>query len=224
MRYLGGKNRIRKEISTYLESIRKPGQVYFEPFVGGAWVLQEMEDPRIASDGCDPLITMYKELQNGWVPPDTITKEDYYCWKDSYDIDPMKAFVGFGCSHSGKYFNGFARSNTRNYCLNAKNSLLKQLPLIKNVTFIYGTFDTHSPENYLIYCDPPYQNTTKYGYFKSFNYDLFWNTVRKWSKHNTVVISEYSAPKDFTEVLSIPTKTDMRTDNNHRTEKLFRLL
>lgn len=42
MQYLGGKSKIRKQIASFLESLRKPNQVYFEPFVGGGWVLQEM--------------------------------------------------------------------------------------------------------------------------------------------------------------------------------------
>lgn len=51
MQYLGGKSKTRKQISAFLESVRKPDQTYFEPFVGGAWVLQEMRGKRIASDG-----------------------------------------------------------------------------------------------------------------------------------------------------------------------------
>ena len=35
MQYLGGKSKIRKQIATFLKSLRKRNQVYFEPFVGG---------------------------------------------------------------------------------------------------------------------------------------------------------------------------------------------
>ena len=124
MRYLGGKSRIRKQVSSYLESIRKPDQIYFEPFVGGAWVLQEMTGKRIASDGNFALIEMYKALQKGWIPPESITKEQYAEYKAKQDpSDPMTAFVGIGCSFAGKWFGGFAFSEGRNYCKNAKNSL-----------------------------------------------------------------------------------------------------
>ena len=224
MQYLGGKSRTRKQISTFLESVRKPGQTYFEPFVGGAWVLQEMSGKRIASDGCYPLIAMYKDLQSGWLPPSVITEDEYNVLKK--DTDPyngMRAFAGFGCSHSGKWFAGFARSGNRNYCLNAKNSLLKQLPKIKDVQFIYGLFHEHKPEGMLVYCDPPYQGTTQYGAFSGFDHKLFWQTMRKWSKYNTVVISEYNAPDDFKCVLEVSTKTDMRVSGvkELRIEKLF---
>ena len=224
MQYLGGKSKTRKQISSFLESIRKPDQTYFEPFVGGAWVLQEMSGKCIASDGCYPLIAMYKDLQDGWVPPSTMTEEEYQTLKK--DADPyngMRAFAGFGCSHSGKWFAGFARSGSRNYCGNARSSLLKQLPKINDVKFLYGEYQDHFPCEYLIYCDPPYQGTTQYGAFSGFNHELFWNKMREWSKYNTVIISEYSAPVDFKCVLEMTTKTDMRVGGlkEQRTEKLF---
>ena len=39
MRYLGGKNRIRKKICEVLKQLRVKKQPYFEPFVGGGAVL-----------------------------------------------------------------------------------------------------------------------------------------------------------------------------------------
>ena len=77
MRYLGGKSKIRKQVAAYLESVRKEGQTYLEPFVGGAWVLQEMSGRRIASDANEALITMYKALQEGWIPPDFVGEEQW---------------------------------------------------------------------------------------------------------------------------------------------------
>ena len=58
-----------------------------------------------------------------------------------------------------------------------------------------------------IYCDPPYAYTKfpikyrrdikKYDVFET---ELFWETMRKWSKSNVVVISEIVAPPDFAEI------------------------
>ena len=42
MQYLGGKSKIRKQIASFLESVRKPEQIYFEPFCGGCHVTQEV--------------------------------------------------------------------------------------------------------------------------------------------------------------------------------------
>ena len=225
MRYLGGKSKIRKQIASFLESVRKPGQTYFEPFVGGAWVLQEMSGKRIASDGNDALITMYKALQDGWVPPDSITEETYQEYKrNQVDTDPLTAFIGIGCSFGGKWFGGYARSAGKDcYAKTSKNSLLKQLPLIKDVDFRYGLFHEHNPKGMLVYCDPPYEGTTQYGAFKSFDHTFFWNTMREWSKKNTVIISEYKAPEDFKCVAEFNSQMGMTTGKERpvRVERLF---
>jgi site-specific DNA-adenine methylase len=36
VRYVGGKNRIRKQVARYPESVQD-GKIYFEPFCGGNW-------------------------------------------------------------------------------------------------------------------------------------------------------------------------------------------
>jgi DNA adenine methylase len=227
MRYFGGKTRIRKEISSYLESIRNKDQIYFEPFVGGGWILQEMTGKRRASDGNGALITLYQSLQEGWIPPNEVSEKVYRYYQKEHSMDdPMTAFCAFGCSFAGKWFGGYARSEDRNYALNAKNSLMKQLPMIKDVRFMSGLFQEYSPKGMLVYCDPPYQGTTAYEAFDGFDFKLFWNTMREWSKDNTVVISEYNAPDDFECILEIETKTDIRVGDgtkDKRIERLFRI-
>lgn len=225
MRYLGGKSKTWKQIVEYLESVRKDGQLYIEPFVGGAWVLQGMGGKRIASDANKALITLYKNLQEGWVPPTDVDEALYANLKLTQDPDnPLTAFVGFGVSFGGKWFGGFARSNvSRNYASNAKNSLMKQLPKIITTEFQHKSYLDYEPSGALIYCDPPYAGTTGYDGVGAFDSDLFWETMRKWSKNNTVVISEYSSPEDFVCVKEMITKTDMHTNKGkeQRIEKLF---
>ena len=107
MRYLGGKSKIRKEVASFLESVRGPNQIYFEPFVGGGWILQEMSGYRVGSDGNKALIAMYRALQNGWEPPEFVSEEAYkQLMKSKPEDDPMTAFCGFGCSFAGKYWGG----------------------------------------------------------------------------------------------------------------------
>ena len=233
MRYLGGKSRIRKQVAGYLESIRKPDQTYFEPFVGGAWVLQEMVGKRIASDGNFALIEMYKALQSGWIPPESITKEQYADYKVKQDPrDPMTAFVGIGCSFAGKWFGGFIGNGERGDKAKcsvkaSSSSLIKQLPKIYQTEFIHGTFEAHSVgDDWLIYCDPPYQGTTAYGAFSGFDNARFWDNVRSCSKNNTVIVSEYTAPNDFECVLEIEKTNSMyHSDGKQKKEieKLFKL-
>lgn len=226
MRYLGGKSKTRKQISAFLESVRKSDQIYFEPFVGGAWVLQEMSGKRIASDGNKALIAMYKALQSGWIPPTFVSEEDWRKWRYMQELttDPMQAFCRFGCGFGGDWMGGYACSEGKTcYAQTSHNSLMKQLPKIKDVHFIDGLFQEHNPEGMLVYCDPPYQGTTQYGAFTGFDHNAFWDKMREWSRNNTVVISEYNAPNDFKCVAEFSSQMGMTTGNERpkRIEKLF---
>lgn len=200
MQYLGGKSKIRKELSRFLESVRKEGQTYFEPFCGGGWVLQEMGGERIASDGNKALISMYQALQEGWIPPDFVSEDEWRTWRQMKNVvaEPMMAFSRFGCGFGGDWNGGYARSEGKScYAATSKRSLLKQLPLIQDVEFVQGLYNEHSPEGMLVYCDPPYANTTQYGAFGGFDHEAFWRKMREWTLSNTVVVSEYEAPDDF---------------------------
>jgi DNA adenine methylase len=228
MQYLGGKSKIRKEVSTFLESVRKHNQVYFEPFTGGGWILQEMKGERIASDGNKALVSMYKALQEGWIPPEFVSEDEYKLVVKAGDTtDPLTAFVGFGCSFAGKWNGGYARSTDKVcYAATSYRSLMKQLPAIEDVTFVQGLYNEHVPEDMLVYCDPPYADTTQYGAFDGFDTDLFWTTMREWvSQGNTVVVSEYKAPDDFICVKEMKSRMGLSTtkDKNRvvRTERLF---
>ena len=227
MQYLGGKSKIRKQIASFLESIRKKDQPYLEPFVGGGWILQEMSGERYASDGNVALITMYQALNNGWEPPDFVSEDDYKEAMLNRDMsNPITAFCGFGCSFGGKWFGGYARSEGKNcYAATSKRSLMKQLPMIRDVHFTSGDYRQRTPKGMLVYCDPPYTDTTSYGAFDGFDSDGFWQTMRVWSSNNTVVISEYKAPDDFICMLEIGSRMGLTAGGERpiRTEKLFML-
>jgi len=226
MRYLGGKYRIRSKISSALEQMRY-GRDYLEPFVGGANVLQEMSGKRVASDSNKALITMYKELQKGWIPPTSVSEDMYKMYKNKKDEDdPNTAFIGFCCTFGAKWFDGYARSVGcyRNFALNGHNSLMKTLPKIQDVEFHHSDYRELNPVDKLIYCDPPYRGKTEYK--DKFDSDEFWRVMRFWSKKNIVVISEYESPEDFKCILEINTKTSIRDANNKcikTVEKLFLL-
>ena len=141
-------------------------------------------------------------------------------------------FIGFGCSFAGKWFGGYARcddskAGNKSYAKAAKTSILKKLGRIpKNTTFTCQSYKDISPKKgSLIYCDPPYDGTTSYAGAGKFNSAEFWDTMKKWGKDgNTVLISEYKAPEGFKTVLTIDTKTSIRTKEkkvDNRKEKLF---
>lgn len=225
MRYFGGKSRIAKDIVEVLESYRKEGQAYLEPFVGGGWILSLMTGKRYGVDKHPYLIAMYNALKDGWEPPESITKEDYENAKNGQAPDYLMGFIGFGCSFAGKWFGGFANSPDRNYCKNARNSVMKKMKSMKDVDFLNRDYRELKPNNLLIYCDPPYQGTTQYGLVGNFDSEEFWQTMREWSKNNMVLISEYNAPEDFEVVWQQEVITDMNNKDNQkdkRVEKLFK--
>jgi len=222
MHYLGGKFRIGREIVSVLKNLRKENQVYIEPFIGAGWTMIHMDGKRKGFDIHPELISLWKALQNGWIPPNEISEIEYKNAKNGECKSYLKGFIGFGCSFSGKWFGGMARSKNRNYALNAKNSLLKKVKLLQDVEFKCLDYKKVRVRDSLIYCDPPYANTTEYK--NQFDSKEFWNYMRRWRERNIVVVSEYVAPSDFKCIASFPTKTDMRNKENKqdlRIEKLF---
>lgn len=230
MQYFGGKARINKQIAEFLEGVRKPNQTYVETMVGGGWVVSQMSGNRRAYDKHKYLIAMYNALQEGWTPPTDLTKDEYYNAKENQDSMPhLAGFVGFGCSFAGKWWGGFARAKGRNYCQNAHNSIMKKMKSMQDVEFNVADYKDLDFEGCLIYCDPPYKNTTQYdkSVVGSFDHDEFWNWVRGQSKKNTVIVSEYQAPSDFKCVWEYKTKTDIRNKDGEkelRVERLFQII
>lgn len=77
------------------------------------------------------------------------------------------------------------------------------------------------PDNSIVYCDPPYANTNRYGLNGSrFDNEAFW----EWARHcrQPVFISEYEAPKDFVCIAEIPTISRIAAKASKRvSEKIF---
>ena len=90
----------------------------------------------------------------------------------------------------------------------------------------FQEFTIDKIKEYVIYCDIPYRGTTKYT-TDSFPYEEFYDWVKTVSVNNTVLISEYSMPDEFTCIWSKETKTlldsnkDKSDSKNIRVEKLF---
>jgi DNA adenine methylase len=233
MQYLGGKAKIAKQIATFLESVRKPGQLYVEPFLGGCNVLPLMSGDRIGSDINADIMKFYQELRGGWVPPTHVTEEEYQTLKNSTEVSALRGFVGIACSYSGKWFGGYARDGKgRNYALNGHNTAMKLVPKLQEVVLLTDSYQAiefyldwcAGIGNMMIYCDPPYRGTTGYSY--KFNHDEFWDWVRRNSECNDIYVSEYSAPDDFEVVWSLERNLEMKSSNKSgntkRVEKIFK--
>lgn len=233
MRYIGGKARIAKEIAkiitlegTEMQYIGGKARIVVEPFCGALNVSIEMLklNPSVlihASDLDSDLIDMWIAVQNGWIPPNVVTKERYLELQKEQP-SPERTFAGYGCSFSGKWFGGYASDNNgRNYALNAANSIKKIRPYLKNIVFGHGGYEEQNyPENAAVYCDPPYAGTTKPGTRGAFDHVKFVEWVK--NLPNKCYVSEYSFD-DLSVVWQKEVKTDMHTKSgkDSRIEKLF---
>lgn len=199
MHYVGSKRRLKNDLYRIFSKYRKSGQLYIEPFVGGCNSIDIMENPRWGNDSHYELIEMFKAIQRGWIPPDNITEEDYHSVKENKDkMHPaLVGFVGFCCSFGSKYWGGFGRRDGKSTCMQNRDALIKQAPLLKNVKFTSMNYiDMKIPKNSFLYLDPPYESTTKYKTPAPFSSDEFWSWAEYMGKiGNKVFISEYSEPK-----------------------------
>jgi len=212
MKYLGGKHGIGKLLAEIMIKKCPPTSLmssngYIEPFCGSLGVFKNMTDKGykkyIASDFQPDLIEMWKKIQKNTLKiPNEISEDTYNKLKHAKSPNALKSVAGFGLSFGGKFFAGYAQkwagNSGRNFLQEFKSSIekIKEKIKDKNIHFYNKSYLYYNPSNMLIYCDPPYKSTEGYS-TGDFDHDLFWETMRKWSKNNCVFISEESAPSDF---------------------------
>lgn len=222
MRYLGGKARISKPLVEFLNQNRNLSQVYAEPFLGAGSIFRKMQNPRMGCDLHEDLILFYKALQSGWRPPNILSEEKYQELKNKKP-SPLRAFALFFCSFGGKWKGGYARDRQtdRNFVQEAHDDTCRLAEDVSDADIKnymdYELFLEQLPENSLVYCDPPYSNTTKYN--NQFDHNRFWDNMIYYSQFHTIFISEYKAPEDFQEVWSKERRCEL--NKSLRNEKLF---
>lgn len=227
MKYMGSKNRIAKEILPIILKDRKENQYYIEPFVGGANIIDKVDGNKIGADTNRYLIALYKKLQDGWIPPKNVTKEEFLDMKNNPEKyeEHLLGYVGFQLSFGAMWFSSYRRDNQgkRNYSLEAYNNVMKQLKDIKDVIFFWCSYEQIDyPANSIIYCDPPYKDTAGYDAVDSFDHDKFWNWVRNMTNAgHKVFVSEYNAPDDFKCIWEKELSCNISSKYKKNTEKLF---
>ncbi len=190
-------------------------------------IAQRWDGPIHASDANKAVVTMWREACNGWVPPDTLSEEEYAEIKARQDADgPLTAFAMVGCSFSGKWGAGFARGRSENYPLEAKRGVQRKAKMMRLNTPTFRACDYRDvqPVDSVIYCDPPYEGTTGYGGVSAWDSEAFWDAVREWStRGNTVFVSELNAPDDMKCVWEKSYRRGLRTKNGAElvTERVF---
>jgi DNA adenine methylase len=228
MRYLGGKSRLSKYIVSILLDQIGDCHYYAEPFVGSAAIAAGVLGVRdfkqaYLSDVSIDLMLLYMGLKNDWVPPSCVSLDTYNTYR-AMPPSKLRGFIGYGCSWGGKWFGGYARGENRNYAAESQRALLKTIKKIHAATFFCANYiGVRYPPKTLIYCDPPYANSTKYR--NDFDHDLFWSWCRNQSVNNVVIVSEYFAPDDFRVIWEKKHHTSVRSKNKSvvTTEKLFKL-
>ena len=238
MQYIGSKNRISKYIVPIIQSyISSNIKGYIEPFMGGCNVIDKIQcNKRIGIDIHKQLVELMKYTRDySELLPERILEDTYNEVKNNKDKyeDWYVGLVGFCASFGAKYFGGYARDSkndtTGKWSKGAIINLKKQAPNLKGIEFYNCSFldlPKDKINNCVIYCDPPYRGTTKYK-TEEFPYEEFYKWCRYMSKNNTVLISEYNMPDDFTCIWEKETKVNLdsnRTsgeDKNKRIEKLY---
>ena len=228
MKYMGSKNRLSKHILPIMLKHRKEGMAWVEPFVGGGNMIDKVKGERIGADSnphvVDALISIRDKLHSLPKTNREFTEQDYASLRTDTRHE-LFGFASFAYSYSGKFLGGWCRDgkNLRDYVKEAYDNAVKQSPNLQGVQLYHSKYDELSiPPNSIIYCDPPYEGTTKYK--DAFNHNLFWQWCRDMVKDGHVVfVSEYNAPDDFTEVFSMEVNSSLEKDTGSKkaVEKLF---
>lgn len=210
MKYLGGKSRIAKNIADVI----RPQGLWWDSFCGGLSVSVALSryGSGVVSDSCVPLISLYKAVDSGWIPPKHVSEQDWIQAKELPDTNPLKAFIGFGCSFQGMWFKSYygpricppsarhPKGMKQDPVAGATKSLLRDVELLRSASCaICGMdfFDVKPEPDVFdcIYCDPPYANTTEYKYVGRFDHERFWSVCQEWARCNTkVYVSEIVCP------------------------------
>lgn len=246
--YHGGKQRIGLEIaenihllSTILEdhsNFKIKG--YCEPFCGMLGVYKHIPElfddhkPKLkykAGDVNESVIKMWQAAQKGWKPPNTSSESEYNRLKNSKD-SAIRGYIGHQYSFGGQFFNGYApKYKKTTNSSKASQSVIDISKSLKDVQFSFGSYTQYSKlKGYIIYCDPPYDNTVS-RYYKNasgdkliFDSEEFWDWCRSMSRNNIIFISNYNAPRDFKMIMESSHKlTGISAGENDkkRIEKLF---
>lgn len=227
MKYMGSKNRIANEILPIMLE-KRDNRTWVEPFVGGANMIDKVQGKRIGADINPYLIDALIAIRDCVIDLPKNNKEfteENYVELRKNDNYKYKGYAGFAFSYSGKWLGGWRRDglNKRDYVNESYKNAINQSPLLQGIRLVNESYlDLQIPENSLIYCDPPYEGTTKYK--DSFNHTEFWDWCRQKAKEGHIIfVSEYNAPNDFKCVWEKKIVSSLTKDTGSKvaTERLF---
>lgn len=186
--YQGGKKPPGERIAYLIESITQelgfPTDHYWEPFVGACGVIKHISgfNYRWGSDAHRELISLWKTLQEGWRPDAEPDPLEYVRMANdpTYGEPHMRAYTAHALSFKAAYFQKGRPSNLdggRRAFNNLRNE--HSIAMIQDVHFGVKDYREVSPEicfgrRTVIYCDPPYDNTSAPGCGYPFDNQEFW--------------------------------------------------
>ena len=236
MKYVGSKNRLAKYLAPIIQNyITSETKGYLEPFVGGANMIDKIQcSNKIGCDIHKQLIALLNKVKDNIEDiPDEISEDTYNEVKNNKEKyeDWYLGLVGFCATFGAKYFGGYARSfksdgiTPRNQSNEGIRNLKKQATNLKNIKFQCCSFldlPKDKIKGYVIYCDIPYRGTTKYK-TEEFPYEKFYEWVKEMSVHNTVLISEYNMPEEFTCIWEKETTANFDSNRDKASKRVERL-
>jgi len=185
---------------------------YLEPFVGMGSVLRavvpHLKVKAFAACDADPgLIDFWDHLKGGWKPPQKISFKKYQQLRATRkNQTPLHTFVGHSCGFHSVYFRGLcpeervAKMIPRNYATVQKVVDILKPKWDKIMFFNVNFFEIDTPQDTIIYLDPPYKGSTDKGAGAGFDSAKFWKQASLWAEpkyRNIVVVSEARAPKEW---------------------------
>jgi DNA adenine methylase len=237
MQYMGGKAQIARHLVAAILADTPVRDIWYEPFVGGANVMEHAAPHFARSFGTDihpDLIMLWRHVTAGGEIPETISYEEYRALRRA-EPSWLRGLVGFGASFGGKWFGGYgvqkvdARHPHGHVYPGTRKVMMRQAAVFRHydVTFACREFGVVPPIGSVVYCDPPYASTTGYS-TGSFDYDYFYHTLCKWAVDRFVYVSEYEVPDDVPHrvIWQRDKRVALKAGDNRRlaVERLFRIL
>lgn len=239
--YHGGKQRIGQDLAKVIyntatnienkSTFKIKG--YCEPFCGMLGVYRHIPElfkdhkpelKYLAGDSNESVIKMWKKAQKGWKPPTSCSKKRYDELKRTKNRSSAeKGFIGHQYSFGGQFFQGYkglyGGSKTSDYTSKNVSKIAGHLAEVK---FTYGQYTEFSHlRNYIIYCDPPYNNTRCH-YQSEFDNHTFWKWCEKMSHNNLIFVSGYKVvPKTSLLYSTSDSIRGIITTNRKRVEYLL---
>lgn len=236
MRYMGGKHRQAKTIRKIIAELRGNRTRYVEPFMGGGSVLAAVApdfDHAVGADASASLVALWQAvIFGGWTPPTDMTQDEYNDIRNDETPSALRGWAGYGASYRGKWFGGYngrRDASNRNYMAENARGLERKAAVLRahpELVITHTDYQFHAINaDTVVYCDPPYADTTGYQVVDGFDHEWFWEIMQRWTEAGALVlVHEYTAPKWW-----VPVHTKERVETMHhggpssgaRSESLF---